>query len=181
MSSPHGPALGQAAKHTTDRDQPGRAQCQGHAQPPAPWLYNTALLSMPTKQRALPLNLETRVGSGAAARPRPPAEHQEGRGSRDGRRRDSQVGAAPGGHHVEHREGVDDEAQLLVREQGVGSHEAQHGQGQHPRPPVHHAQGHKEKAAAQAPGQGRVEVPQQRGGLPPGLRRPREGERAMST
>lgn len=50
VSSPHGPALGQAAKHTTDRDQPGWAQCRGHAQPRAPWLYNTALLSMPTRQ-----------------------------------------------------------------------------------------------------------------------------------
>lgn len=85
----------------------------------------------------------------------------------------SHAGAAPGGHDVEQGEGVDDEAQLLVREQRVQRHEAQRRQEQRHGPSVHGAQGHEEQAAAQAAGQGRVEVPQQGRGLRAGLRRPR--------
>lgn len=87
--------------------------------------------------------------------------------------RNSQGGAAPGGHDVKHGEDVDDEAQLLVWQQGVQGHKAQRGQQQGEGPPVHKAQGHEEQAAAQAAGQGRVEVPQQRGGLGSGSRSPR--------
>lgn len=93
----------------------------------------------------------------------------------------SQVGTAPGGHGVEQGEGVDDETQLLVGEQRVQRHEAQRRQEQCPGPPVHQAQGHEQQAAAQAAGQGRVEVPQQRRGLRGGSRRPRVGDAHASS
>ena len=82
----------------------------------------------------------------------------------------SHVGGAPGRHQVEEREGVDDEAQLLVRQQGEEQHEAQRGQQDGPRPGVTQPQGNQGQGAAQRPGQGGVEVPQEGRGLLRGVK-----------
>lgn len=89
----------------------------------------------------------------------------------------SHIGASSGSHDVECREGIDDEPQLLMREERVQSHESQAWQGQCMGPLVHCSQGYEEKAAAQASGQGRVEIPQERGGLEVRLRKHRYCQR----
>lgn len=73
--------------------------------------------------------------------------------------------AASGSHQAQHREGVYDEAQLFVGQQGVDENEAYCGQQQQPHPPVKEANGDKQQCASQATGQRRVEVPEKGGGL----------------
>lgn len=87
------------------------------------------------------------------------------------RMKPSHIGAASGSHDVERREGIDDEPQFLMWQERIQSHESQAWQGQCMGPPVHCTQGDEEKAAAQASRQGRVEIPEERGGLEVRLRR----------
>lgn len=74
--------------------------------------------------------------------------------------------AASGRHQAENWESVNDEAQLFVRQQGVGENETHCRQQQKPHASVEKAARDKEERAAQGSGQRRVEVPQKGCGSP---------------
>lgn len=66
---------------------------------------------------------------------------------------------------VEHRERVNDETQLLVRQQRIDEDEADGGEQQQPYSPVEEAERHEEQRAAQGSRYGGIKVPQKGRGL----------------
>lgn len=79
----------------------------------------------------------------------------------------SHVGVANGGNEVEKRHSVDDEPQLLVRQEGVEQDEAKGGASQHRCPPPLPVEGPRdeEEGEEEGTGEGRTKVPQERKGL----------------
>ena len=80
--------------------------------------------------------------------------------------KNSHGGCSTGSSCVEHREGVDDEAQLFVRQKGVDQNVHHSWQGQResgPGKPA--APGHQHQRSHQCSWQNRVEVPPERGSL----------------
>lgn len=76
-----------------------------------------------------------------------------------------QKGTAAGGNHVEHREGVDDETKLLVRQKGVQQNEAYSYDEQFSCSSIQQAEWNKKHCAAKSSRESRVEVPQKRESL----------------
>lgn len=74
-------------------------------------------------------------------------------------------GTAACSSQIEHRESINDETQLLVRQQRVDEDEANCGEQQQPNPPVQEAERHEEQRAAQGSRHGGVKIPQKGRGL----------------